>query len=583
MEGIGMSKLLRGSSSLLALIAAGCIKAQDRGPFSPRDFQRDETRTASEIPARPKQALPTTLQSPFIPATGPAATRPAPVPATGPAIGVEPTVRLTLKEVVQRAVANNLEVKVEGYSPAIEQTRVVEAEARFDPAFFTNLQYENRDDPQGAFGSAVQNFRGGNDSEIYTLRSGVRQTLPSGGELELRYQIQRNLPSTGGGTFGDEGQDYYENEVALQLTQPLLRDFGVETNRARIEVARNNQRISLLDFRKQLETTVNEIEQVYWSQVQAMADVRIQEDLLNDTLSTAELLFRRRTQDVTRVQISQANASVENRRAALIRARARVRDLSDELKRRMNDPEIPVTGALLLLPANDPLQQPVRFTLEDQIATGIENRLELGQQQLRIDSTYIAAKVAKQNLLPQLNVVGAVGVVGVSDDLTDGSLGSAFEDQSDFDNISFAIGLQLEIPIGNRAARAGFRRSRLQQEQAVAQYALLIDQIAFEIKKALREVETTWEEMVATRQAVFANEDALYALRQREAANEPLTPEFVDRKLNQQERTADARRAAAAAVSNYNTAIAQLELAKGTLLRYNNVIMEEAGSQLARK
>jgi hypothetical protein len=111
----------------------------------------------------------------------------------------------------------------------------------------------------------------------------------------------------------------------------------------------------------------------------------------------------------------------------------------------------------------------------------------------------------------------------------------------------------------------------------------LIDQIAFEIKKALREVETTWEEMVATRQAVFANEDALYALRQREAANEPLTPEFVDRKLNQQERTADARRAAAAAVSNYNTAIAQLELAKGTLLRYNNVIMEEAGSQLARK
>jgi outer membrane protein TolC len=133
---------------------------------------------------------------------------------------------------------------------------------------------------------------------------------------------------------------FWENELALQLTQPLLRDFGVETNHARIEVARNNQRISLLDFRKQLETTVSEIEQVYWAQVQAMADVHIQEDLLNDTLATAELLFRRRTQDVTRVQISQANASVENRRAGLIRARARVRDLSDELKRRMNDPEI---------------------------------------------------------------------------------------------------------------------------------------------------------------------------------------------------------------------------------------------------
>ena len=39
------------------------------------------------------------------------------------------------------------------------------------------------------------------------------------------------------------------------------------------------------------------------------------------------------------------------------------------------------------------------------------------------------------------------------------TFGGAFEDQSDFDNISFAVGLQFEIPIGNRAARAGYRRT----------------------------------------------------------------------------------------------------------------------------
>ena len=153
-----MSKLLRGSS-LLALIAAGCIKDQDRSPFDPREFQQDERRTAGEVPPRAKQPLPTTLQSPYIPATGPAATRPAPVPATGPVIGVEPTVRLTLREVIQRAVANNLEVKVEGYSPAIEETRVVEAEARFDPTFFVNAQYENRDDPNGESDSFVETLQ----------------------------------------------------------------------------------------------------------------------------------------------------------------------------------------------------------------------------------------------------------------------------------------------------------------------------------------------------------------------------------------------------------------------------------------
>ncbi|MGB7157142.1 MAG: TolC family protein [Tepidisphaeraceae bacterium] len=578
-----MSKLLRGSSPLIALIVAGCAK--DRAPFDPREFQQDERRTADEVKPRPKQPLPTTLQSPFITnTTGPASTQPKYPPATGPAIGVEPTVRLSLREVVQRAVANNLEVKVEGYSPAIEQTRVVEAEARFDPTFFATAQFENRDDPFGGSASILGDaIASGGDAKVGTLRSGVRQVLPSGGELELRYQIQHN-DTVGTNQIGITTENsYFENELALQITQPLLRDFGVEINRARIDVARNNQRISLLDFRRQLETTISQIEEVYWAQVQAMQDVRIQEDLLNETLSTAELLFRRRTQDVTRVQISQANASVENRRAGLIRARARVRDLSDEMKRRMNDPEIPVTGAVLILPANEPLEQPVKFSLEDQIATGIENRLELGQQQLRIDSTYIAARVARQNLLPQLNLTGAVGAVGVSDDLDGGSFPSAFENQNEYDDLSFAVGLQFEIPIGNRAARAGYRRSRLQQEQAVTQYAALIDQVAFEIKRSLREIETTWEEMVATRQAVFANADALLALRQREEANEPLTPDFVERKLNQQERLAEARRAQAAAVSNYNNAISQLELAKGTLLRYNNVIMEEASVQLAKK
>ena len=55
----------------------------------------------------------------------------------------EPVVRMSLREMVQRAVANNLEVKVQGYEPAVEATRVVEAEARFDPTVFASAQYED--------------------------------------------------------------------------------------------------------------------------------------------------------------------------------------------------------------------------------------------------------------------------------------------------------------------------------------------------------------------------------------------------------------------------------------------------------
>jgi hypothetical protein len=82
--------------------------------------------------------------------------------------------------------------------------------------------------------------------------------------------------------------------------------------------------------------------------------------------------------------------------------------------------------------------------------------------------------------------------------------------------------------------------------------------------------------MVATRQARFAQADALLALQQREDNGEALTPTFVQLKLDTQANLANAQRAESSALTNYNLAIVNLERTKGTLLRYNNILMEEA-------
>ena len=74
----------------------------------------------------------------------------------------------------------------------------------------------------------------------------------------------------------------------------------------------------------------------------------------------------------------------------------------------------------------------------------------------------------------------------------------------------------------------------------------------------------------------YAAADALRAVQVREDAGEALTPEFVDLKLRQQELLAQSQRDEAAAISNYNIALSVLEKSKGTLLKYNNVVMQEA-------
>jgi len=554
-----------------ALLAAGCNVAKSP-PFNPRNAGANERDSVSYPEARPMPPLPTTLESDFLPPNpdGSPATKPSGPPTTGVALDVQPELRMTLQEIVHRAIASSVDVKVAAYNPGIDATRVTEAEARFDPTVFANATYENRNRPAAYV--VVPGTGTDIDSEnVGTFSGGIQQQLENGGTISLGYTSTVNKINNVVTSGSVNPNPYWLNELALQFNQPLLQGFGNDVNRAKIVISRNQQKISLLDFRKQLEMTLDNIEKDYWQLAEGEGELRIDENLLNETVHTENILLNRLGQDVTRVQLSQGNASVETRRTSLIRARAHIRDLSDDLKRQMNDPELPVSGGTLILPADTPIEEPLSFDKDDQIRTGLENRYELGQQQFRIDSAGQQLLVARNLLQPQLNLVGSVGFDGLGQDF-----GQAFARQSEFDHFNFSIGIELSIPIGNRAARVAYERARLQRQQAIDSYQAVIEQVTLDVSQALREVNTSWDEVVQDRKAVYAQSDVLSALSQREEGGEALTPTFVQLKLDTQERLADARRAENTAVASYNIAIYKLEQAKGTLLRYNNVIMDEA-------
>lgn len=560
-----MHKGVRVSGLLLGLvIVAGC-GIKEPPPFDPRLMQEPERDRAADTPPAPMKPLPTTLEAiPARPEAGPTT-----YPTTGRAIEAGPTVRLPLQEVIQRSVANSSEVKVSGYDPAIAETRIIEAEARYDPTFFTNVQYQHLD--QKTPGESPQNplvttqvQRG----DLWTVEPGVKQLLPSGGEASVSYPVDfsyykpRVYPLN----------DYWDNTLKFTLTQPLLRDFGYQVNYARIFIARNDERVSVLDFRKTLEENIEKIEEDYWQLAEAQRDVDIQEELLENTRDTADVLFRRFQQggDVSRVQTSQAAAAIRAREAVLITFRQKIRDLSYDIKRRMNDPEFPVAGTEVVLPASDAIQDKVEFDPKELIDTAMENRLELGQQQIRVTSAGIAMDVAKNGLYPKLDAKLAFGVQSL-----DQSEWGSFHGQTTSGHFNYQLGLALEIPIGNREARSIYRRAQLQRMQAIEQYHNIVSQVSEDVSQAYNEVISSWDLIGSRRAARFLAGDELEALQQQQDAGEKLTPTFVQLKLDAQDRLAQAQRDEATAISQYNIAISHLERSKGTLLRYNNVVMAE--------
>jgi outer membrane protein TolC len=179
-------------------------------------------------------------------------------------------------------------------------------------------------------------------------------------------------------------------------------------------------------------------------------------------------------------------------------------------------------------------------------------------------------KAAKNNERPQLNAVGQVNFQGVSESWKE-SVNDIFDDEI----LGWALGFQFEVPIGNRQARAIYQRTMLQLQQAIDQYRLVMQDVANEVAQAHNAVTYSWEQLVARRREVFAQRDALRAIELRQETGEPLTFSFVQLKLDQQGRLAQSASDEAQALAAYNTAIARLEQAKGTLLRYNNVVMKE--------
>ena len=552
----------------IAFTVAGCEEASPPA-FNPRMFQQAERSDIAQQPTEDLRPLPTTRET-AIPTTRGDEQR---APTTGPDLGEEPVVRLSLREIIHRAVINNHDVKVSGYQPAIEGTRVIEAQANFDPAFVAAAQFQDTDQLNG--GVFFNNFTTGASvlsdvtrSQVGTAQVGMQQNLESGGQVSLTYENIYNYftPAT---TLSNP---FYESNLNLQLTQPLLKNFGSQVNDAQIVINRLNQKVSLLEFRKTVETTAANIEQTYWQLVETEQDIRIQEQLIGSTGDTYKILYSRMREnlDVSDLQVSQAQADLETRRALLVQYKAKARDLSDQLKALMSDPEYPVSSAILILPADEPVTDPMNFDLQDELNTAMENRFELGEQQLKVDSATVTVGVAKNNLLPELDFIGSVGPGGVA-----GNEGDAVTDNFNFQHIDFTAGLKITIPLGNRAARAVWRRALLQRMQAIEQYRSEVEQVSVDVKTSARAVKTSWDLIVEDRRARYDAEATIHSILQRERAHEPLTPEFVQLKLDRQQALAAALQSEANAVSSYNIALAQLERSKGTLLRYNNVVLQE--------
>lgn len=468
-------------------------------------------------------------------------------------------VQLAFADALRRTLVNNYALAAQGYNPAIQSARIVEAEAMFDEVFFVNFNNTKQDRPSS---SELES----NNSQVRTFESGIRKLLSTGMTVQASYALNRSETDLVFQTFNPT----YFNSFIVQFQQPLLRGFGLDYNRAKIEIAKIDQEMSVERLRRDVREVLYNVEQAYWQLFQTRRTIGILSQLLSDLEIIHRDLEKRLKAgyDVYRVQLSFTASRIERHEAEFIGAVNRVHDAEDALKRLMNDPDLNLSESIEIIPIDLPSIEPIVLDQVGEVATGLSHREDLREAKLAIEKAQIAVGVAKNQALPKLDLLFRYVVDGLGTNAD-----RAFSQLSENDFHEYVLGLQFEWPIGNRGPEAVVRQTRLQQAQALAAYRDVIENAIMEIQQAIRGIQTESDQIGPSYRYVMSSEDWVDATKAREERRDPPTLQI---ELDSFEALSASRRLLLDTLVRYNLAITNLERQKGTLLDYNNIVVRGA-------
>lgn len=385
------------------------------------------------------------------------------------------------------------------------------------------------------------------------------------------------------------------------VRQHLLQGFGPRLNTRFIRQAKNTRRITEEGFRQQVISTVSQIENIYWDLVNAYQDVKVKERslaLAQKTLSDNQKQVQIGTLaplDVVRAQSSVASAEQD-----LIVSRTNLQLQQLTMKNALTR-NLPVNSPLMQIEVipTDTVQIPEQENLppvEDLIRQALENRPDYLQQKIGLQNSEINVQGTRNGLLPTVDVVGfygAASLAGVQNpgatclpgqtpatspcSLLPGTIpttgfGDAFTNLFNSSGPNKGLGLNVQIPLGNRAAQALQIRSQLEFRQSQLALKSLENQISIQVRNDQFTVEQNRARVAAAQKA-------------RELAAQTLDAEQKKYNLGastylavlQDERDlAQAESALVSAMTNYAKSRVQLDKDTSQTLQRNNIQLDEA-------
>jgi outer membrane protein len=303
-----------------------------------------------------------------------------------------------------------------------------------------------------------------------------------------------------------------------KITQPLLQGFGSAANTRFIRIAKNNRELSDVAFRLQVITTVDQIQNLYWDLVYAYENARVQNEslafaqkTLSDTKKQVEI------GSLAPIEVVRAQSTVAQDQQLVTTAQTNLQLeqllMKNALTRTLKDPVLATAEVIPTSTISIPQQEPVVPT-EELINDALRHRAELVESRIDLNSRDLSNKAVRSSLLPSVNLYayyGGSGLAGQLNPITPfcsaatassglcippGSIPSQFNSgrpvpySQALENLVTSaapdkgMGLNINIPLRNRAAQSLQVRSELEYRQAQMRLQQIENQVGIEVRNA---------------------------------------------------------------------------------------------------
>jgi outer membrane protein TolC len=382
--------------------------------------------------------------------------------------------------------------------------------------------------------------------------------------------------------------------LSVSVTQNLLQGFGSSVNSRYIRIAGNNVKVSDLQLKFQVITTVAAVLNLYWDLVTFNEDLRLK----RLALDAARKLYEDSQKEVAigakaAIEATRAQAEIPAREQDVLLAQTNILQQEIVLENALSKHGIedPVLADVHIVPL-DHIEVPPVLELPptgELVAQALAQRADLQQNRLNIASQALVLKGDRSELKPQLQAFATftnhaqAGVpnslnvgyeYGTPDPFYIGGYGTALGQLLRRDFPDYSAGISLTIALRNRAAQADYVTDQLQLRQLQLGFEKSVNQVGVDVRNAvigLQQAQVRYETAVTTRELAEETLKAEQRKYQLGSSSNALV-------IQAQRDVVNAESEEVQSMANYTHARIAFEQALGITLERNGITMSEAAA-----